>query len=115
MVGAAQLIADNACAHYFVLGAATTADWRRMDLVEHPVIGAVPDRETRTGKGGNVLGDPRFALTWLANELSGIGVTLRAGEVVTTGTCIVPLPIAPGDRIHADFGALGAVGTRMGR
>src|ERR1700704_5666025 len=32
--GAAQIIADNACAHLFVLGPATTADWRARDLVE---------------------------------------------------------------------------------
>src|SRR5947209_6536521 len=32
--GEAQLIADNACAHLFVLGAATNANWRAMDLVE---------------------------------------------------------------------------------
>src|SRR5712671_4795821 len=32
--GEAQLIADNACAHLFVLGPATTADWRAIDLVE---------------------------------------------------------------------------------
>src|SRR5438105_9313859 len=31
--GEAQLIADNACAHQFVLGPATTADWRAMDLL----------------------------------------------------------------------------------
>ena len=114
LVGAAQLIADNACAHSFVLGAATTADWRLMDLVEHPVTATVADRDTRTGKGGFVLGDPRIALTWLANELSGLGVTLRAGEVVTTGTCVVPPPIAPGDRVRVDFGPLGAVEIRMG-
>jgi 2-keto-4-pentenoate hydratase len=114
VVGAPQLIADNACAHYFALGPTTTADWRRMDLVEHTVVATVADRETRTGTGGNVLGDPRVALTWLANELSGIGVPLRAGEVVTTGTCIVPVPIAPGDRIRADFGPLGAIEIRMG-
>jgi 2-keto-4-pentenoate hydratase len=113
-VGTLQLIADNACAHLFVLGPAAIADWRRMDLVEHQVIGTVADRETRIGKGGHVLGDPRMALTWLANELSGLGVTLRAGEVVTTGTCIVPPPIAPGDRVHVDFGALGRVEIRMG-
>jgi 2-keto-4-pentenoate hydratase len=113
LVGAAQLIADNACAHQFVLGAATTADWRRMDLVEHEVIATVADREPRTGKGGHVLGDPRIALAWLANELSGLGLTLRAGEVVTTGTCIAPPPIAPGDRVHVDFGALGHVEIRM--
>ena len=114
VVGAAQLVADNACAHYFVLGAATTADWRRMDLAEHAVSGTAGQRETRHGKGANVLGDPRAALTWLVNELSGINVTLRAGEVVTTGTCIVPLPIRPWDRVRANFGELGAVEAQLG-
>ena len=32
--GDAQIIADNACAHLFVLGAATTSNWRALDLVE---------------------------------------------------------------------------------
>src|SRR5882757_1551637 len=37
--GAPQIIADNACAHLFVLGPATTANWRALDLVEQrPVI-----------------------------------------------------------------------------
>ena len=113
-VGAPQLIADNACAHFFVLGPATAADWRGMDLTEHPVTATIAKRDTRTGKGGHVLGDPRAALVWLVNELSGLGVTLRAGEVVTTGTCIVPPPIAPGDSVRADFGRLGTVAVRMG-
>jgi 2-keto-4-pentenoate hydratase len=112
-VGAAQLIADNACAHYYVLGPATRADWRSMDLVEHPVTGTVAGRPAVHGKGGNVLGDPRVALTWLANELSGLGVTLRAGEVVTTGTCLVPPAIEPGDRFTADLGVLGSVTMRL--
>jgi 2-keto-4-pentenoate hydratase len=36
-------------------------------------------------------------------------LTLRAGEVVTTGTCHAPLPISSGDLLAADFGALGKV------
>src|SRR4029077_13841061 len=66
--GAAQIIADNACAHLFVLGAPTDADWRARDLVEErPVI---PLRGRKyIGHGKNVLGDPRIALAWLANEL----------------------------------------------
>ena len=32
--GAAQIIADNACAHLFVLGAPAPANWRALDLVE---------------------------------------------------------------------------------
>jgi len=113
IVGAAQLIADDACAHYFVLGDASPASWRDVDLAAHPVRGEVAGKLTRDGVGSNVLGDPRIALTWLANELSSLGVTLRAGQVVTTGTCLVPLEIAPGDRVRMDFGALGRIDCSM--
>ena len=110
--GEAQLIADNACAHLFVLGAATSANWRAMDLVEErPVITLRGQRYI--GHGKNVLGDPRAALAWLANELRGLGITLRAGEVVTTGTCHPPLPIQAGDHMEADFGVLGKVSVRF--
>ena len=108
VVGAPQLIADNACAHDFVLGPASPDTWRSIDLAAHRVVGRVEDIEHR-GIGANVLGDPRVALAWLVNELSGLGVTLRAGQVVTTGTCLVPLPIAPGDRVTCDFAELGSV------
>jgi 2-keto-4-pentenoate hydratase len=64
---------------------------------------------TAEGSGANVLGDPRIALTWVANELSSFGDGLLAGEVVTTGTCITPMQIAPGDQIRVDFGAFGLI------
>jgi 2-keto-4-pentenoate hydratase len=107
--GAAQLIADNACAHDFLLGAACPSLWRTLDLAAHEVWGYIDNSPPRRGVGGNALGDPRVALTWLANELSQQQTTLRAGEVVTTGTCLVPLPIHAGDRLRGDFGALGQV------
>lgn len=113
VVGAPQLIADNACGHYFVLGPAASVDWRAIDLAAHTVKGEVTGRLTRDGLGANVLGDPRVALAWLVNELSGIGATLRAGEVVTTGTCLVPLDIQPSDHIVMNFGVLGRVEARM--
>ena len=112
-VGAAQLIADNACAHYFVLGEAAAADWRTLDLAEHAVRGEVSARYAREGKGANVLGDPRVALTWLANELRELGMGLRSGQVVTTGTCMTPLELQAGDCVRADFGALGTVEARF--
>ncbi|TWC00867.1 2-keto-4-pentenoate hydratase [Bradyrhizobium macuxiense] len=110
--GEAQLIADNACAHLFVLGPATSADWRAIDLVEErPTITLRGERYV--GHGKNVLGDPLIALTWCANELRALGLTLRAGEVVTTGTCHPPLPIAAGDMFAADFGAIGKVSVKF--
>lgn len=111
--GAAQIIADNACAHLFVLGPPATANWRALDLVEHKPVVALRGKQY-IGHGKNVLGDPRIALVWLANELRQLGVTLRAGQIVTTGTCHPPLPIQSGDLFAVDFGALGKVSVGFG-
>jgi 2-keto-4-pentenoate hydratase len=112
-VGAPQLIADNACGHRFVLGPAAPSGWRDLDLARHTVRGIVQGRPASEGIGSNVLGDPRIALAWLANELSAHGLTLRSGQVATTGTCVTPMPIEPGDRVSADFGPLGRVGVSI--
>ncbi len=105
--GAPQLIADNACAGWFVLGPAASGDWRDQDLAQHPVRLDVDGETVRRGTGADVLGDPRFALTWLVNQLSDRGIALRRGQVVTTGACGGPAPITPGQRIVADFGEFG--------
>jgi 2-keto-4-pentenoate hydratase len=112
-MGGPNLIADNACAHDFVLGPVAPALWRDLDLSTHEVTLILNDSDRHPGIGANVLGDPRIALTWLSNELSGIGISLEAGQIVTTGTCTVPAPIAPGDRVEADFGALGRITARF--
>ena len=106
--GEAQIIADNACAHLFVLGRPATSDWRALDLVEERAVITLGDQRY-VGHGKNVLGDPRLALAWLVNELRELGLALKAGQVVTTGTCHPPLPISSGDKMEADFGSLGNV------
>jgi len=111
-VGAPQLIADNACAHYFVEGPAAPDSWRDLDLASYRLLGSV-NGTTAEGLGSNVLGDPRVALQWLVNELSQLGIALAAGQLVTTGTCVIPMAIAPGDHVVGDFGPLGTVSVRM--
>ncbi|MBL0720787.1 hydratase [Piscinibacter sp. Jin2] len=125
VVGEAQLLADNACAGRYALGDAPEpgagADWRSLDLAAHRVRGQVfrkvDGEETcvidREGQGANVLDDPRLALTWLVNELSALGLGLGRRSLVTTGTCMKPLAIAPGDRVEVDFGVLGRVGLKL--
>jgi 2-keto-4-pentenoate hydratase len=111
--GEAQLLADNACARHFVLGPAAPDGWRALDLSTHAVHARVDQGArlqcTREGTGANVLGDPRIALTWLVNQLSSLGIALHKGQVVTTGTCMVPLALAPGQTVTADYGSLGQV------
>ncbi len=107
--GPAQLIADSACADLFVWGSPAASDWRTLDLATHPVSLSLNGVRADEGSGANVLGDPRIALTWLANELTVRADGLKAGQIVTTGTCIQPTGIAPGVRVLGDFGPLGSV------
>ncbi|MFM9937897.1 MAG: 2-keto-4-pentenoate hydratase [Hyphomicrobiaceae bacterium] len=112
--GAAQLIADNACGREFIAGPPTSTEaWRSLDLARHPVHARVGNRYTRDGLGANVLDGPLLALTWLVNELSGLGITLGAGEIITTGTCMPPLAVEPADEVVIDFGVLGTVSARF--
>jgi 2-keto-4-pentenoate hydratase len=112
-VGAAQLIADDACACWLAVGRPSRVNWRALDLSKHEVAAFRNGAAAAEGIGGNVLGDPRIALTWLANELQTYGDGLRAGDVVTTGTCIAPVPVEPGDTFRADFGTLGTIEVRL--
>ena len=111
--GEAKLIADNACGHQFVLGAPAEADWRALDLAAHKVHAKIAGRYERDGEGANVLDDPRAALAWLVNEVTGMGIAINAGQVITTGTCMTPLEILPGDHVQVDFGVLGKVGVAL--
>lgn len=109
--GEAQLLADDACAGRFVFGTRSGGAWRDLDLRTHRVHATVRRNGAialeRSGSGEAVLGDPRDALTWLVNEVTGLGLTLAAGQVISTGTCMPPVPIEPGDVFDADYGKLG--------
>ncbi|MEM7254012.1 MAG: fumarylacetoacetate hydrolase family protein [Pseudomonadota bacterium] len=112
-VGAAQLAADNACTHWFILGEATSAAWRDLALDRHPVKLFRNQRLATEGTGADVLGSPISALTWLANSHPERGVGLKSGEVITTGVCGQPTTIEAGDDFVADFGELGQASVRI--
>ena len=83
-------------------------------LSAHPVTLRINGEEVASGNSGMlVFGDPISGVVWLANhpELGARG--LRAGDVVTTGTCTGITPLSPGDEAEADYGALGTVRARF--
>jgi 2-keto-4-pentenoate hydratase len=61
-----------------------------------------------TGTGAAILGDPFAALVLLANNPPP-WTALRAGAIVTTGSCTVPFASDVPGLYVADFGALGSV------
>ena len=113
VVGAAQLIADTACAGWLVTQPSAYAEWRSLDIVRHRVDAHVNGSLVASGRGEAVLGDPVIALTWLVNEVAKYAGGIRAGDLVTTGTCLKPVTIAPGDEVRLDYGVLGTLSARI--
>lgn len=113
-VGEAQLIADNACGFHLVVQPAADQNWKGVDLAAETPTARHSSGLVHDGAGHRVLGGPLPALTWLVNELSGQGITLEAGQLVTTGTCAVPVPIAPGDSVTGDYGKFGSLTVTFG-
>ena len=112
--GEAQLIADCACCSQMLVGAAVTPDAAAIAALPTLVVRArVSDGRTPEGLGSHVLGDPVEALVWLVNELTATGRTLQAGHFVTTGACVAPIPVLPGQRVEADFGWIGRIGAQF--
>lgn len=112
-IGPAQIVADDAFASWFVLGPQVN-EWRRLDLSVQKVRALKNGALFAEGVGANALGDPRIALTWIANHLSQRGIGLKEGDIITTGTCITPAAIGPGDQMVAEFVGLGRVAVSFG-
>lgn len=91
----------------FVHGAAQE-DWRRFDLRDHPVVLQVGTRAA-AGSSAAILGNPLAAVLILANAQPPVAGGLKAGQIVTTGSCTGITAIEPGEEAVADFGPLGQV------
>jgi 2-keto-4-pentenoate hydratase len=100
-------VADNASSGAYVLGAPMSL--RGADLADLEVVVRLNGAEAASGRGSAALGHPAHAAAWLANRLAGFGQALTAGSVVLTGSLHASLPLAPGDRVEADFGPFGTV------
>jgi len=110
--GGLALIADNG-AHGALVRGAAIADWQGLDLVGAAVALSIDGAEVGRGTGAEPLGHPLNALAWLANERLRRGDALRAGQLVTTGTCTGLVPAGPTSRAVADYGPLGTVELRF--
>ena len=111
-VGAASLIADNACHGAWVKGALVT-NWRHLDLAAQPVELSLNGKVIECGSGAAVLGHPLNAQQWLVHRLHQQGIGFQAGDYVTTGVTTDIYDAQPGDHLVADFGPVGAIDLRF--
>lgn len=66
-----------------------------------------------TPQAGWVPADLGAAVSLVARRLAEIGQALRPGDLVLSGSYTPPLPLAAGDTVLADFGALGSVAVEL--
>ena len=84
-------------------------DLQDLDLATHGVAVFIDGKLREQGTGARALGNPFNVLKWLANNQSETGQGLKAGEIISTGTCTGLLDVLPGNMVVAEFGLLGSV------
>ena len=109
LAGKGRLLTTADCGVNIALAVGRWTRWDARDLRAHRVTMTINGTPRGEGTGSRALGDPLNVLLWLANHQSAAGRGLRAGEIVSTGTCTGLDPVHAGDIALADFGALGTV------
>ena len=90
------------------IAADRVTDWRGIDLATIEVTLTLDGAPVERGPANKVLGDPIAAVLALANAQPLPAGGLKAGQIVTTGTCTTPVALKRGT-YRADFGRLGAM------
>jgi 2-keto-4-pentenoate hydratase len=105
-LSAAAMVAGNVWNAGAVIGTPVT-DWRRLELAAVSARLTINGSEIGTGKGGDVMGNPLNALTWLADKLAAAGTPLKRGMIVLTGS-MVPIQFpGTGNRALVEVEGLG--------
>ena len=101
-------ISDNAANAGVVLGA-ERHDPKDVDLRWVGAIVSKNDEVEETGLGAGVLNDPVTSMVWLTERMEEYGQSIRAGDIVLSGSFIRPIEAEPGSAFYADFGDFGSV------
>ncbi len=105
-------VADNASCGVLTLGGQRKSP-RQLDLA---LAGMVLDKNGEvisTSTGAAVQGSPVNAVAWLANTLGRLGIGLKAGEVILSGSQSPLVPVKAGDSLSCSVGGLGSTSVRF--
>ena len=106
-------IADNASCGYFTLGQ-MAVDPRKLDLSVCGMVVELNGQVISTGAGAAALGSsPVTCVAWLANTLGRLGTSLKAGDVILSGSLVPLQPVKPGDCMAVSIGGIGRTSVRF--
>ncbi len=106
-------IADNASLGLYVLGGPK----RKLEDLDLRLCGMVMENggdQVSVGAGLACLGNPLNAAAWLAAKMVEIGMPMRAGDTIMTGSLGAMAPVKPGSVVEARINGLGSVRAVFG-
>ena len=105
-------VADNASCGVLTLGGLRKSP-RQIDLALAGMVLEKNGEVISTSTGAAVQGSPVNAVAWLANTLGRLGITLKAGEVILSGSQSPLVPVKAGDSLSCHVGGLGSTTVRF--
>ena len=105
-------VADNASCGVLVLGGLRKSP-RDIDLALAGMVLEKNGEVISTSTGAAVQGSPVNAVAWLTNTLGRLGIPLKAGEVILSGSQSPLVPVKAGDSLVCSVGGLGSTSVRF--
>ncbi|HNE17844.1 MAG TPA: 2-oxopent-4-enoate hydratase [Zoogloea sp.] len=105
-------VADNASCGVLVLGD-RIVDPRKVDLATCGMVLEKNGDIVGTGAGAAALGHPLNSMAWLANTLGRLGIGLKAGDIVLSGSLAALIPVKAGDSLRVTIGGIGGCSVRF--
>src|SRR5450631_3661687 len=105
-------VADNASCGVLTLGGVRRSP-RQLDLALAGMVLEKNGEVVSTSTGAAVQGSPANAVAWLANTLGRLGIGLKAGEVILSGSQSPLVPVKAGDSLVCSVGGLGGTSVRL--
>ena len=105
-------VADNASCGVLVLGGVRKSP-RNIDLALAGMVLSKNGDIISTSTGAAVQGSPVNAIAWLANTLGRLGIGLKAGEIILSGSQSPLVPVTAGDSLFCNVGGLGGTSVRF--
>lgn len=108
LLDAASILTDRCWCAGAVLGD-SPINWRELDLADCAAQLIWNGQTIDTGKTGDSMGHPLNGLAWVANHLVERGRTLKAGEIIITGSALKTRVVNTGDKVTYKIAGLGEV------
>ena len=105
-------VADNASCGVLTLGGVRRSP-RQLDLALAGMVLEKNGEVISTSTGAAVQGSPVNAVAWLANTLGRLGISLKAGEIILSGSQSPLIPVKAGDSLYCSVGGLGGTSVRF--